>query len=195
MRINLTMAIRLDLKNKRFGRLIVLKDSGKRNYGTIVWECQCECGNFCFVTSSNLNYGTTSSCGCHKAELDKRSGIKSRGWKGHEGISLSFFNAIKHNAKKRNIDFKITISYIWDLYLFQNKKCSISGVDIKFKSNHRTPDGTVSLDRIDSSKGYIKGNVQWIHKDLQKMKWEFEENKFYEWIKIIYQNKFGKNIS
>ena len=191
----MSRGIRLNLEGKQFGRLTAIKDSGKRNYGTIIWICNCSCGRQCSVTSSNLHYGTTNSCGCLKGEIGKRSGQKSKGWRGYEGISLSFFNSIKHNAKKREIEFNITIQYIWNLYLIQHKKCSISGVEIKFKSNHRTSDGTISLDRIDSSKGYVEGNVQWVHKDLQKMKWEFDEKKFYEWIKIIYCHKFRKNTS
>lgn len=31
-------------------------------------------------------------------------------------------------------------------------------------------DGTARLDMIDPTKGYVEGNVQWIHKDIQEMK-------------------------
>lgn len=34
----------------------------------------------------------------------------------------------------------------------------------------RTRTRTASLDRIDSTKGYVEGNVQWIHKRLNIMK-------------------------
>ena len=34
------------------------------------------------------------------------------------------------------------------------------------------------LDRIDNDKGYIIGNIQWVHKDINKMKWKFNINKF-----------------
>jgi len=36
----------------------------------------------------------------------------------------------------------------------------------------------VGLDRIDSKLGYVRGNVQWIHKDLQTMKWDLPEDRF-----------------
>lgn len=38
--------------------------------------------------------------------------------------------------------------------------------------------GTASLDRIDSSKGYIEGNVQWVHKYVNVMKWDFSMEEF-----------------
>ena len=55
---------------KKFGKLTVLKDSGKRSAcGNIIYICQCECGNICERIGSNLvtskNIGEyISSCGC-----------------------------------------------------------------------------------------------------------------------------------
>ena len=37
---------------------------------------------------------------------------------------------------------------------------------------------TASLDRIDSNKGYIKGNVQWVHKDVNTMKMDHTQEEF-----------------
>ena len=45
--------------------------------------------------------------------------------------------------------------------------------------------GTASLDRIDSSKGYIQGNIQWVHKRINQMKWDSEENDFINWCKLV----------
>lgn len=55
---------------QRFGRLTVIKDSGKRNSGgSVLWECQCDCGNITYSCSSNLKRGHTTSCGCAKQEF------------------------------------------------------------------------------------------------------------------------------
>ena len=35
---------------------------------------------------------------------------------------------------------------------------------------------TASIDRIDSTKGYYIDNIQWVHKDVNRMKKDFEEN-------------------
>jgi hypothetical protein len=40
------MPLKIDITNKKFGKLTVIKDSGKRdNYGNIFWLCLCDCGN------------------------------------------------------------------------------------------------------------------------------------------------------
>ena len=57
--------VKKDLTNKRFGRLLVLKDSNKRNkQGHIIWLCKCDCGNICEVSSHELLQNDTHSCGC-----------------------------------------------------------------------------------------------------------------------------------
>ena len=56
-----------NLKDKRFGMLVVLGDSGKRNSaGAIVWDCICDCGEKSKVTTGSLTSGQIKSCGCRK---------------------------------------------------------------------------------------------------------------------------------
>lgn len=55
--------------NKKFGKLTVIKDSGKRNKGSIVYECKCDCGNTTEVISYKLRNGKTKSCGCLRHEI------------------------------------------------------------------------------------------------------------------------------
>lgn len=56
------------LTGKRFGKLVVLQQLGKKR-GDTVWLCRCDCGNTHEVTSSNLKNGSTTSCGCFNKEL------------------------------------------------------------------------------------------------------------------------------
>ena len=60
-----------DLTGQQFGRLIVLKDSGLRQGGHVVWECQCNCDKHTIVNvvSNSLISGDTKSCGCYKHEV------------------------------------------------------------------------------------------------------------------------------
>ena len=48
---------------------------------------------------------------------------------------------------------------------------------------------TASLDRIDSNLSYIKDNVQWIHKDLNRMKNEFSQDRFIEVCKAVFEHQ------
>lgn len=56
---------KIDLTNRVFGRLTVLRDSGERRSKQIMWECQCVCGNVTYVHGSSLCRGLTQSCGCY----------------------------------------------------------------------------------------------------------------------------------
>lgn len=53
-----------DLSGQRFGKLTAIRPIKERRHGNVVWECRCDCGNTTYVTASNLNSGTTRSCGC-----------------------------------------------------------------------------------------------------------------------------------
>lgn len=52
-----------NLVGQRFGRLTVVSAAGSKG-GKKIWKCKCDCGNYTVVTSSDLNNGHTSSCGC-----------------------------------------------------------------------------------------------------------------------------------
>ncbi len=96
----------------------------------------------------------------------------------YEDISVSWFNTKARRAKQRNYDFLVTIEDIWDIYIAQNKVCALSGVPIDFK-------GTASLDRIDSSIPYVRGNVQIVHKDLNYMKYIYSQDYFIKMCNLV----------
>ena len=61
-----------DLTGQKFGRLTVIKPLKERKWDSIVWECQCECGNIINVPSTSLLNNKTRSCGCLKKETDRQ---------------------------------------------------------------------------------------------------------------------------
>lgn len=125
----------------------------------------------------------------------KEASIKSL-WKGYEEISGSYFGRIQKSAKDRGILFDITIKDIWNKFIEQNKKCALTDIEIYFypKGCSRRDKylKTASLDRIDSNKGYTKNNIQWLHKDINKMKWEFTQDKLIEYCRLIINKKDKK---
>ena len=57
-----------DITGQKFGKLTALEPTDKRNNGSIVWKCKCDCGNFCEATLNALKVGHKQSCGClHKS--------------------------------------------------------------------------------------------------------------------------------
>ena len=70
----------IDLSNRRFGRLIAIKNIGTNKHNQAIWHCKCDCGNECEVIATNLLLGKTKSCGCLSRELtSKRSCIDMSG--------------------------------------------------------------------------------------------------------------------
>lgn len=57
---------KLNLVGRRFGNLIVLEMIGRNKRKSVMWSCQCDCGNMIKVVGSNLTSGNTKSCGCYK---------------------------------------------------------------------------------------------------------------------------------
>lgn len=171
-----------DLTNQEFDRLTVLRENGRYNR-RIIWECQCKCGNIVNVKGENLRQGITTSCGCFHSEV-----ISARMWKGHGEISQTFWSAIVKSADRREIAFEINVEYAWQLFLEQDRKCKLSGVQLCLQRSYGNSLHTASLDRIDNTKGYITGNVQWLHKDVNKMKNIFSQGDFIEWCQKIAKN-------
>lgn len=69
------MGKKLDLTNQKFGKLIVIKDSNKRDSsGCVIWECQCDCGNVTYASSGALRSGHKQSCGCKNKEQIQQVG-------------------------------------------------------------------------------------------------------------------------
>ena len=116
---------------------------------------------------------------------------------GHEDLCSTFYANIVYSAKRRNIDFDLNPEYLWGLFIGQNKKCALSGLDITLNKNFANKLGkrnnTASLDRIDSTQGYVSGNVQWLHKDVNHMKGKLKQPDFKKYCQDIYFNSLHKN--
>ena len=55
----------------KFGRLTVIRKTELKNFGSSIWECDCDCGTKTYVPAGSLSNGCTKSCGCIKKELAK----------------------------------------------------------------------------------------------------------------------------
>ena len=165
--------------------MIELDSNTSKISHTRYWKCKCDCGNILRVSQTHLTIGKTKSCGCNHFQIRD----KHPSWKGFGEVSGTFFNTIRYGAKIRDMEFKITPQKIWELFLKQNRKCELSGLELKFSKYSGGNDGTASLDRIDNLKGYTIDNVRWIHKDLNIMKMDLSDEKLLEYCKLICINK------
>ena len=65
----------IDLTGRVFGRLTVIKRTGSK-HNIPLWECECECGNTCYVVTKLLLDGRTKSCGCYRRENSRKIAIE-----------------------------------------------------------------------------------------------------------------------
>lgn len=163
------MGRRKPLEGLTFGTLTVVGLSEVSRNGHYRYHVRCECGVEKTVLGTHLLSGKTVSCGCKKGG--------HRNWKGSGTVSLTYFSSVKRGASggkgRKAIPFNITIDYVADLLdTKQQGMCALSGLPIGIY------DKTASLDRIDSSQGYIRGNVQWLHKDVNMMKRHYDQDYF-----------------
>jgi len=84
---------------------------------------------------------------------------------------------------------------MWGLFLNQDRKCALSGLPLVFGANHGKIEGTASLDRIDSSKGYTIDNVQWVHKIVNLMKQDSSDEEFVKMCRIVSNHNIGVKIN
>jgi len=174
-----------NLVGERFGKLIVVDKFIKamKNRNEYYAICKCDCGKEKTILVCNLLKGKTTSCGCRRDQYEKITGSNSKCFKGYEEISGLMIAHIKNGAKNRDLEFAIDPEYIWKLFLAQDRRCALSGREIGF--NKRCGGITASLDRINNSKGYVVGNVQWVHKDLNRMRNYFGVEYFIETCKQV----------
>lgn len=173
-----------------YGKLKVIKLSGNESKRKLKkWICECECGNTTEVLGSNLRNKGTKSCGCIRKDND--SHFKKGGF---GKITGAYWSILRSRFKPEDKDRQITLEYIWNLFLKQNGKCALSGIDIELVSRYaKNYSGqTASLDRIDSSKGYIIGNVQWTHKTVNIIKWSLSQEEFLNFCRLVADNTRSK---
>ena len=73
---------------------------------------------------------------------------------------LRRYQVYRRKSKNLNMDFNIDASYLKEIFP-TDKKCPALGMPFKVGYEGGVSNSP-SLDRIDNSKGYIKGNVVWV---------------------------------
>ena len=112
-------------------------------------------------------------------EVRKRINQRSVNWN-KNNIEKTLLIGAKKRAKNKKIDFDISIE---DITVPVN--CPILGIPI-IRSDKKLSYNSPTIDRIDSSKGYIKGNIQVISHRANTLKSNAsleEVEKIYNWFK------------
>lgn len=84
----------------------------------------------------------------------------------------NFTWALRQIEKRKKWSTDIDEAYLQEVWNTQKGICPYSGLKMTMKRGKNTPI-TASIDRIDSDKGYIKGNVQFVCYSMNLAKWTF----------------------
>ena len=82
------------------------------------------------------------------------------------------YNNLKSSAKKRHIEFTLTVLDIYDLAV--PLTCSVFGFRLYWHRN-QFQDDSYSVDRVNTELGYIQGNLQYISYLANKCKSNMSE--------------------
>jgi hypothetical protein len=142
---------------QKFGRLTVISKAPRNEKNRmLLYLCQCKCGTRRNIYKQNLVRNLTKSCGCLQKELLGKRARKEKFAASFNTIYLQY----KHMAKRRKINFKLTKV---DVHEITKKNCYYCNEP----ANHILHSHTLKchgayphngIDRIDSSKDYVKSN-------------------------------------
>lgn len=175
----------ITLKSKLIQEQLELKKEGKRKCRTCnkilpySWEY--------FRTRSMCKYcGNILRKGRYQSDMSNLTVEKL--------LKLRFRSA-KGRASSKGVEFDIDELYLKEVYDKQNGMCFYSGIKMEIAVKGYTDNmNTLSVDRIDSDKGYIKGNIVLCCDFVNTMKMKFTTSEFLKMCKVIVEyNQFSVN--
>lgn len=153
------------------------------------------------ITFNNVKSGRTYQVFCSYCSSEyfkKKTEIKEKNFCSVRCRNLdkkihflkNYLLGIKKRAIKKNIEFDLDEKYLEELIKNQNGLCGITNVPVIIPQKNETKIyETASLDRIDNSKGYIKGNVMWVVLGINYMKNRHSNEDLKELIDRIFKYK------
>lgn len=153
------MRIKIDLVGNRYGRLLVLSDTGRRyKNGDIYWLCKCDCGNEVEINGNNIKSGRTISCGCYNKEIitnrNFKHGHNTRNKTSSEYIAWCNMVARCENHNDARYDTYGARGIIVCEEWRKDFSSFLKHIGLK-------PSKKYSIDRINNNGNYEPGNVRW----------------------------------
>lgn len=99
---------------------------------------------------------------------------------------LKFMAETLKRVRRRDPSHNLTVEYLLDLWDTQHERCAISNIPIQIDAIDYVR--MASLDRIDSEKGYVQGNVQYVSCSINFAKSTMSDVRVEEFLRLICEN-------
>jgi len=169
---------------KKFGKLTIQSKFEYRgsNVNYLYFECLCDCGNSKFISWGHIRGGNTKSCGCLRNIGYRRlpKGQASRN---------AAIRVYRINAKKRNIDFKLTDN---EVFIFMKSNCHYCNMPPSNLWKSRCKNGNFiynGIDRKDNNLGYTLNNCVSCCKVCNYFKRDMDYDEFLGLVFRIYDTR------
>lgn len=173
-----------NLKDRRFGKLFVLCKAESPNADEhAYWRCRCDCGRETLTSSASLLAGTSSCKPCSQVP-------KNPVWQQVYGL-------YKRNARRTKKAFELTTDQFLHLI---TSNCDYCGREPSQKLWQGTANPAHAafrwngIDRIDSDKGYVEGNVVPCCQPCNEMKSDKSRDEFLRLIAAIYRHHAERSV-
>lgn len=97
--------------------------------------------------------------------------------------------AAKRRSEKKRLQFSLTVEDI--LPLLEAGVCQVTGIEFVFEAGKGTNPYSPTIDRIDSSRGYVRGNVQVVIHMYNACKNEWSEEAVLEFARRLVERATG----
>lgn len=140
---------------------------------------------------ANNHFFCSLSCtATYNNRVSSRGNVKNFGdkaYKGDEYTPFRFYLRKTHGTKKHECD--IDLQYLKQLWEQQDGKCALTGIPMtpRLLKGNSCPT-TASLDRIDSTQGYVKNNVQFVCCSINLAKNNYTQTEILSFIDMIRNN-------
>lgn len=118
-------------------------------------------------------------------------GNRNPNFAGYGRISKSYFSQVKRGASEKGLEMSVSLEYLDSITV---DRCPFCGRALVYKNFSAGAEVTASLDRIDSRRGYIEGNLRWIHKDINIMRSNMTDAEFLGWVFDIWRYAHDQRV-
>lgn len=171
--------------NDKIGNVTILAITkhGKGYY----CKFECICGKIFDSRLSKVLCRVDKSCGCMCNSHKIQSLKDDRGQ--FYGLEV-LLKKTKERCIRKSIYIDINFSDLLKQWKKQKGKCFYTGEELFLPSTDigRYDEKIASIDRIDSNIGYIPGNIQFVLKDVNFLKWTLSHERFIEMCHLVAKN-------